>query len=38
MKAKIKKLWVAALRSGQYKQARGQLRADNSFLVCCSCR
>jgi hypothetical protein len=30
---RIKKLWVAALRSGEYKQARGQLRRGDSF--CC---
>jgi hypothetical protein len=29
----IKKLWVAALRSGEYKQAIGMLRRGDSF--CC---
>ena len=34
MDKKIAKKWVAALRSGDYKQAKGQLRtSDNSF--CC---
>lgn len=34
MKAAVKKAWVAALRSGKYKQGRGKLRtADNKF--CC---
>lgn len=33
MKAEIKKLWVEALRSGEYKQTTGQLRDNNSF--CC---
>lgn len=33
MDARIKKLWVAALRSGNYKQGRGKLRMDSSF--CC---
>ena len=34
MKPQIKKLWVAALRSGDYVQGTGQLRtADNKF--CC---
>lgn len=33
MKAKIKKLWVAALRSGKYKQATGALKVHDSF--CC---
>lgn len=34
MNPEIKARWVAALRSGEYKQAKGRLRtADNSF--CC---
>lgn len=33
MNKKIKKLWVKALRSGKYKQGKGQLRTKNSF--CC---
>lgn len=34
MKKKIKALWVAALRSGEYKQGTGQLR-DESNNFCC---
>ncbi len=33
MKARVKKLWVDALRSGDYKQCRGQLRRDDTFCV-----
>ena len=33
MKKEIKDKWVAALRSGEYQQAYGRLRDDNSF--CC---
>lgn len=34
MRPKVKKEWIAALRSGDYRQGRGQLRSeDNSF--CC---
>ena len=33
MKTDIKKLWIAALRSGKYKQGRGRLRDGNKF--CC---
>lgn len=33
MKSKIKKLWLAALRSDKYKQCKGQLRNRDSF--CC---
>ena len=33
MDAEVKKKWVAALRSGEYKQAKKQLRYDGSF--CC---
>ena len=33
MKQKIKALWVAALRSGDYEQGIGQLRNENKF--CC---
>lgn len=33
MNAKIKKMWVAALRSGQYKQTTTQLRKGDAF--CC---
>ena len=34
MKPRIKKLWIEALRSGEYQQAQGALRtADNKF--CC---
>ena len=33
MNPEIKAKWVAALRSGEYKQAKGQLRIGNSF--CC---
>ena len=33
MKPKIKKLWVAALRSGDYKKTTGTLRDDHGF--CC---
>jgi len=34
MKKRIKKLWVAALRSGKYKQAKNQLR-DETNAFCC---
>lgn len=33
MKARIKKLWLAALRSGEIKQAKNQLRKGND--MCC---
>lgn len=33
MKATIKKLWLNALRSGEYKQGKGTLRANDSY--CC---
>lgn len=33
MKAEVKKLWVDALRSGDYKQVEGALRKDDQF--CC---
>lgn len=33
MKKKIKKEWVAALRSGDYKQGKGALRRDDTY--CC---
>ena len=33
MRPEIKAKWVAALRSGEYKQAQGQLRTDAGF--CC---
>jgi hypothetical protein len=33
MNKEIKKLWVEALRSGEYKQARGRLRDEDKF--CC---
>lgn len=33
MDAKIKREWIAALRSGKYKQAKGTLRRDGGF--CC---
>lgn len=33
MNQEIKKEWVAALRSGEYKQAKGQLKKDSGF--CC---
>lgn len=36
MNARIKKLWVKALRSGKYKQGIGQLRRDNGEpKFCC---
>lgn len=38
MKAKIKKLWVAALKSGDYKQGRHRLRINlghNQSAFCC---
>ena len=34
MKAKIADLWIKALRSGDYKQGRGQLE-DNKGRFCC---
>ena len=34
MNAKIKRLWVKALRSGKYRQARGALRK-NTGAMCC---
>lgn len=33
MDAKIKADWIAALRSGEWKQARGQLHKDGAY--CC---
>jgi hypothetical protein len=33
MNKKVKALWLKALRSGKYKQARGQLKKGNGF--CC---
>lgn len=33
MNADIKQLWIAALRSGEYQQAHGQLRDGDSY--CC---
>lgn len=33
MNAEIKRLWVEALRSGEYQQGRGQLRDGDQF--CC---
>jgi hypothetical protein len=33
MNPEIKAKWVAALRSGEYKQGRGQLRSEDRF--CC---
>lgn len=33
MKKEVKKKWVAALRSGKYKQAKGALRSRNGY--CC---
>jgi hypothetical protein len=35
MKPEIKKLWVEALRSGKYKQAKEALRTDNKKAHCC---
>lgn len=38
MNKQIKKLWLAALRSGKFKQARDKLRAkndDGSYAYCC---
>jgi hypothetical protein len=34
MNKRIKKLWVEALRSGQYKQARGRLRTEENGFCC----
>jgi len=34
MKKRIKKLWIEALRSGQYKQGDGQLRDDDDKFCC----
>ena len=34
MKHKIKKLWVAALRSGEYKQGTGTLRTVGNEFCC----
>lgn len=34
MKEAIKKEWVAALRSGKYKQGRGKLRHQNDTFCC----
>ena len=33
MNADVKQKWVAALRSGQYKQGRGRLRQEDKY--CC---
>lgn len=33
MKKQVKKMWLKALRSGKYKQARQQLKCENKF--CC---
>ena len=33
LKPEFKEAWLAALRSGEYQQTRGQLRRDNAF--CC---
>jgi len=33
MKEKIKKLWLEALRSGEYKQSKDELKNDNGY--CC---
>jgi hypothetical protein len=35
MKAKIKKLWLKALRSGEYNQAKGVLRTADATGYCC---
>ena len=35
MKPEIKKLWVDALRSGEYKQAREVLRTNGGTSFCC---
>lgn len=35
MDIEVKQKWVAALRSGEYKQARKQLRSDDSSGYCC---
>jgi hypothetical protein len=32
MDPEIKAKWIAALRSGKYKQGRNKLRSDNSHL------
>lgn len=34
MDARIKKLWTAALRSGEYKQGRMQLECDDGSMCC----
>ena len=34
MKPQIKKLWVAALRSGEYTQGIGRLRTDDNKFCC----
>jgi hypothetical protein len=34
MKPEIKKLWVEALRSGDYKQGRSRLRDENNRFCC----
>lgn len=34
MKPQIKKLWVDALRSGKYKQGKGQLRTEEGNFCC----
>jgi len=34
MNARIKKLWVAALRSGKWRKAKGQLRKSTNYRCC----
>jgi len=34
MKPEIKSKWIAALRSGEYKQAEGMLRASEDTMCC----
>jgi len=34
MNSKIKKLWLKALRSGKYKQGRGQLKTHENKFCC----
>ena len=37
MKQQVKKLWIKALRSGKFKQAKGKLRAktEDGYAYCC---
>lgn len=35
MNAEVKQKWTAALRGGEYKQARKQLRSDDGSGYCC---